>query len=101
MGDIDNITANVSVMGNTTVGPEESSYQQNLTLFWIFVAVSLLIAIVAIIGNGLVIYIAHRANNSGPLRYLDGVVKSLAFTDFAFGLVGTPLIILNYHRGEI
>ena len=90
-------------MINTTNITEEEgldSYHKNIELFWSFVALSVLIALIAILGNGLVIYATHGTRNLGPLRYLDGVVKSLAFTDLFFGLFGTPLIIINYYLGK-
>ena len=90
-------------MLNTTNGTEEEGldgYHKYAELFWSFVALSVLIALIAILGNGLVIYATYGTRNLGPLRYLDGVVKSLAFTDLLFGLLGTPLIILNYYLGK-
>ena len=57
----------------------------------------LLIGVVAIIGNGLVLYAACRKNNSmkfSVLRDLDMVIKSLAVNDLLIGLVGFPARLL-------
>ena len=56
-----------------------------------------LIAMIAIMGNGLVLYAAYRKNN--PMKFsvyqdLDIVIKSLAITDLLIGLVGIPSRIL-------
>ena len=97
-----NNTTTIAVTEETTASTAEalSSYEENTAMFWAFAVFSVLIAIVAVIGNGLVIYIAHGVKHVGPLRYLDGVVKSLALTDLAFGLVATPLIIINYYMSK-
>ena len=76
-----------------------TSYEKNEYLFWCFAFVCLNIAIVTIIGNGIVVIVSHRSRNTQRLRHLDGVVKSLAVTDFTFGVLGTPLIALNYYLG--
>ena len=58
---------------------------------------SLLTAIVAIIGNGLVIYAAYGKKSLlrvKALRSLDIVIKSLAVTDLMVGLVGIPCRII-------
>ena len=50
-----------------------------------------LISIVAVMGNGLVLYAAFGKNNSmkfSVLRDLDIVIKSLAVTDLLIGSVG-------------
>ena len=78
-----------------------STYEESKPLFWCFVSVCIVIAIIGIIGNGLVIYASHQSRSSGRFRYLDSVIKSLAVTDFLFGLVGTPLIITTYYLGKL
>ena len=80
---------------------EPNSYQKNFELFWTFASVCFLNAIITLIGNGVVIYVSHQTRNTGRLRHLDGVVKSLAVTDFLFGLIGTPLIVINYYYGRL
>ena len=98
-----NNTTTIEVTEETTAitAEELTAYEKNIGMFWAFATFSVLIAIVAVVGNGLVIYIAHGVKHVGPLRYLDGVVKSLALTDLAFGLIATPLIIINYYMGEV
>ena len=57
------------------------------------IVLTVLIGMVAIIGNGLVLYAAYRKKNSmkfSVLRDLDIVIKSLAVTDLLIGLVGLP-----------
>ena len=57
------------------------------------IVLTILIGMVAIIGNGLVLYAAYRKKNSmkfSKLRSLDIVIKSLAVTDLLIGLVGLP-----------
>ena len=86
--------------------PNESSkattltgYEKNKSLFWCFAVACICVAIVTIIGNGFVIIAAKRNRNTSRLRYFDGLVKSLALTDFLFGAVGVPLIVVNYYLG--
>ena len=78
---------------------QPSSYEKNKTLFWCFATVCVIITIITIIGNGIVVIASHQTRNNNRLRHLDGVVKSLAVTDFLFGLFGTPLVALNYYLG--
>ena len=88
--------------GATNVTGIITSYGKHLPLFWCFASACIMIAITAIIGNGMVIYVSHQTrNNTGRLRHLDGVVKSLAVTDFLFGLVGTPIVIITYYMGKL
>ena len=64
----------------------------------------ILIGIVAVMGNGLVLYAAYRKNNSmklSVLRDLDIVIKSLAINDLLIGLVGIPTRPLaNWNGGN-
>ena len=63
------------------------------------VVLCLLIAMVAIMGNGLVLYAAYGKNNSmkfSAVRDLDIVIKSLAITDLLIGLVGIPSRVLAF-----
>ena len=78
---------------------QPSSYEKNKILFWCFATVCVIITIITIIGNGIVVIASHQTRNNNRLRHLDGVVKSLAVTDFLFGLFGTPLVALNYYLG--
>lgn len=70
-------------------------------LFWVSVAVSVILAILSIIGNGIVIYVAGRKKNTGTLRYLNNAVRSLAVTDLVIGLIGIPLMIVYYYWGQL
>ena len=59
----------------------------------------ILIAIIAIMGNGLVLYASYGKQNSmkfSVLRDLDIVIKSLAVTDLLIGLVGMPARALAF-----
>ena len=86
--------------GTTTSVTHETAYDKNTALFWVLVVFYLCIALVATIGNALVIYAAYGNNNKGPLRYIDDVVKSLAIADMLYGLIGTPFLIYGYFLGE-
>ena len=86
-----------SLDNNCTESSTITSYEKNVELFWCFAFVCLGISIITVIGNGIVIYVSHQTRNTTRLRHLDGVVKSLAVTDFLFGLIGTPMIAVNYY----
>ena len=74
----------------------------NAEFNWIVVDIvaffpTLLTAIVAIVGNGLVLYAAYGKKSLlrvKALRSLDIVIKSLAVTDLIVGLVGIPCRII-------
>ena len=85
---------------NITISPPLSSYERNKPLLWSTGFVCIVISIICIIGNGMVIYVSHQTRNTGRFNYLDGVVKSLAVTDFLFGLIGIPVIITTYYLGK-
>ena len=72
-----------------------------ITLFWMFASICIMVAILAIIGNGIVIYVSHKTRSTGRLRYLDNVVKSLAMTDFLFGMIATPIALTAYYMGKL
>ena len=92
------------IMAETTNSHESeeisSRYHKYFEIFWTFIAIYLLLALISVLGNGLVIYAACRHRNLGPLRYFDGVVKSLAFADLLYGLVGMPITVIKYYMGE-
>ena len=92
------IQTNHTISINDTQQP--SSYEKNKVLFWCFATVCVIITIITIIGNGIVVIASHQTRNNNRLRHLDGVVKSLAVTDFLFGLFGAPLVALNYYLGK-
>ena len=75
-------------------------YEQNDVLFWFFASVCILVALLTVIGNGIVIYVSIETKSYGRQRYLDNVVKSLAVTDFLFGVITTPLVVTSYYMGK-
>ena len=97
-------------MDRTTNSPNTLGYSEGVTsspemdydkgLFWASVAFYVCISLVTVIGNGLVIYAAYGNRNTGRLRYLDDVIKSLAVADMLFGLIGTPFILISSYMGE-
>ena len=68
---------------------------ENPALFIIWGILYVVIALVAAVGNGLVLYASYGNKNTGRLQYLDSIIKSLALTDMLYGLVGVPCRILN------
>ena len=77
-----------------------SIYERQKALAWGTAAVYLCIAVLAVIGNGIVLYAARGYRNTGRLRYIDGVIKSLAVADMLFGLFGVPCKIIYDYFGE-
>ena len=71
------------------------------TLWWVAIVSYWCVAVFTVVGNSLVIYAAYGNKNTGPLRYLDEAVKSLAVADLLFGLLGTPLMTINAYLGKI
>ena len=93
---------NATELLNNTIknATKESIYEENKGVIWLFGAVYMLVALVAIIGNGLVLFAAHSNRNLGRLRNFDGAIKSLAIADMLFGLVGIPCRIFGtYYIG--
>ena len=76
-----------------------TGYEKNKFLFWCFASVCLCVALVTITGNGIVIVVSGKKRNMARLKHFDGIVKSLAVTDFLFGVIGVPLIVVNYYLG--
>ena len=89
------------ILNSTTDISLATGYAKISTLFWSMVGFYFVIALLTIIGNGVVVYAAYGNENSGPLRYLDNVVKSLAMSDILYGLIGTPLLLYSYYLGKI
>ena len=85
---------------NSTTSFPAKWYDEHTALFWSFIVVCALIALVGMIGNGFVIYVVSRKQHIGALRYLNEAVKSLAFTDFCFGLLGAPLTMIYWFWGK-
>ena len=65
-------------------------------MIWVvysYTLLAILFAVIAILGNSLVLYAAYGTKNLlqvNALRDLDIVIKSLAITDLMVGLVGIP-----------
>ena len=96
-----NVTHTIGILEKQIAeGDSENVYEKNQALFWLSVVTYLCIAVIAVSGNGLVLYATYGNKNTGRLKYLDDAVKSLAVADMVFGLVGTPLIIVNYHGSK-
>ena len=76
-------------------------FERHMLEFWIWSSLYLCLAIIAIIGNGLVLYAALKTRNLGRLRFFDGTIKSLATTDLLIGLIGIPCrIFAIYFTGK-
>ena len=68
-----------------------------------YLVLVILIALVAIMGNGLVLYAGYRKKNSikfSAMRDMEIVIKSLAVNDLLIGLVGFPARILALWMGD-
>ena len=90
------------LINNTIKNATKSIYEENKGVIWLFGAIYIVVALVAIIGNGLVLYAAHSNRNLGRLRNFDGAIKSLAIADMLFGLVGIPCRIFGtYYIGMV
>ena len=80
---------------------KEMDYEKHETSFYALTVMYLCIALVAVVGNGLVLYVSYGKRNNGPLRILDGGIKSLAVADMLYGLVGMPCrVISNFYLGK-
>ena len=66
------------------------AYEEIKIEFWVSAVIFLCIGLVAIFGNGMVLYITHFHRNNGPLENLDLIIKSLAVADMLLGLIGIP-----------
>ena len=92
------------IYGNSSIEfptVEESTYEKVVVLFWLGVVLYLFLALLAIVGNALVLYTTLEDINMGPLRYLDDVIKSLALADMLYGLIGVPCkIAADYYVGK-
>ena len=89
--------ASDSISNKTEVSVPTLNVKDSFVVFWLFLSLTALTSIIAITGNGLVIYAGMRYRNVGRLRYLDGVVKSLALTDLLFALFGPLANYVNYY----
>ena len=92
----DNTTA-MDTIGTTSIGTSDTVPTAE---FGAILAFSLVISILAIIGNSLVIYASVTNKNSGPFRFIDGIIRSLAVADLLLGLIGNPFIVISYYLGK-
>ena len=92
----DNTTA-MDTIGTTSIGTNNTVPTAE---FGAILAFSLVISILAIIGNSLVIYASVSNKNSGPFRFIDGIIRSLAVADLLLGLIGNPFIVVSYYLGK-
>ena len=92
----DNTTA-MDTIGTTSIGTNNTVPTAE---FGAILAFSLVISILAIIGNSLVIYASVTNKNSGPFRFIDGIIRSLAVADLLLGLIGNPFIVISYYLGK-
>jgi hypothetical protein len=69
---------------------DDATYKIFEYIFYLLAAINICVAIIAVLGNGLVLYAAYGNRNNGRLNYLDGVIKSLAVNDLIYGLFGVP-----------
>ena len=86
-----------NVAENTSDIAMDNGYEVNLKIFWAGTLFYLVFALIAIIGNGLVLYALKKNINFGCLWHLDGVIKSLATADMLFGLLGAPSNIMYFY----
>ena len=87
---------------NYSIAPNEleSDYERHKGTFWGYVVVYMLISIRSVVGNCFVLFATYGNSNSGPLRYLDSAIKSLAVTDMLFGLIAAPCrVFIDYKIG--
>ena len=91
---------NISVLDTIGTTPIETNHIVPTGEFGAILAFSLVISILAIIGNSLVIYASVSNKNSGPFRFIDGIIRSLAVADLLLGLIGNPFIVVSYYLGK-
>ena len=75
----------------------EPIFKKYELLFWIWSSSYLIVALVAVIGNSLVLYASMKTRNMGRLRFFDSTIKSLAFADLMIGLIGIPGQITTFY----
>ena len=68
--------------------------------FWISEGLCLMIGLVSIFGNGLVLYVSTTKMDTGRFQHVNSVVKHLATSDFLFGIIGVPLLMLWWWWGK-
>ena len=76
-------------------------YFKNFELFWAMVCITASIAMVAVVGNSIVIFaVIKRTHLSAKFRYLNRAVLSLAIADFTLSLFGTPFSVVYWYWGK-
>ena len=68
-------------------------------LFLTCIVISVILATITVIGNGIVIYLGSHTRYGETLKYLNTPVRSLAVTDILIGVIGMPLIVTYYILG--
>ena len=100
-GDIVKVSDDLkNISGRSLIDDKKEEIDDDLTGFWLFLVFTIINSVVAITGNGLVIYAGLRYRNDGRMRYLDGVVKSLALTDLFYASFGVLANYVNYYLHE-
>ena len=74
---------------------DKSEFKTFRDVSYLLAAMNIFIGIIAVLGNGLVLYTGYRNKNTGSLSYLDVVIKSLAVNDLIYGLFGIPCITID------
>ena len=82
---------------NSSEVGEWNAQELDLNRFVTISIIYLILALIAIIGNGLVLYTANKNINLGPLSHMDDVIKSLAVADMLYGLLGIPSNLINLY----
>ena len=90
------VSVNDVIQDNST----ETYYDTHKGMFWGVIAQVSIFAIVATVGNGLVIYASYGSTRSGPMRYLDNIVKSLAVADMLYASIGTAVDTYHGYLGK-
>ena len=75
---------------NETELIDKSNHEKDTAIFWVLVSIYFSIALVALLGNALVLYVSFSNRNHGPLKHFDCVIQSLAVADMLYGLIGMP-----------
>ena len=78
----------------------ETPYERHKVAFWLSATIVMCIAVVTVLGNGLVLFATYRNRNTGRLRHLDNAIISLALSDLLFGAIGIPCRVFHsYYIG--
>ena len=94
------VDASKNISGRSSLDDSEEVKDNDEIGFWLFLVFTVINSVIAITGNGLVIYAGLKYRNESRMRYLDGVVKSLAFTDLFYASFGVLANYFNYYLHE-